>query len=254
MLDKKTSFIVLGIFLVCSLGMAQELSSLFSEANALYQDGQYTEAVLQYEQILASGYESGSLYYNMGNCYYKLQEVGRSILYYERAMRLIPQDEDLQANLALANLAIVDKIESQPDFVLFRIYRAIVYLIPARILGGLVSGTYLLLMLFLILWLVSRRGGLRRFSIRMSVVAGVLFILLGACLVGQLWDKSTRIEAIIMADQVYAMSAPGGDGIEVFTLHEGTKVLLDQESGDWMEIILPDRKVGWVRREDLEEI
>lgn len=246
--------IVLVLIIIPALTIGQSADSYFSEANTLYQDGRYADALSVYEEIITLGYESGAVYYNMGNCYYKLQEIGQSILYYERAMRLNPRDEDLRANLALAKLAVVDKIDSQPDFILFRIIRTIVHLVPERILVGLVIGAYLFSMMFLIFWLVSRREGIRRFSIRMSVGVAVIFILLGACLVGQLREKSTRIEAVIMAARVDAMSAPGGDGIEVFTLHEGTKVLLDQVSGDWVEIILPDRKVGWVHREVLEEI
>ena len=86
------------------LSAADSRESLFLEGNKCYQSGQYEEALSAYQRILDAGFESGPLYYNMGNCCYKLSRIGPSILYYERAARSIPADEDLNANLAMANL------------------------------------------------------------------------------------------------------------------------------------------------------
>ena len=107
----------------------------------------------------------------------------------------------------------------------------------------------------LITWIVTRRNTLRKVMVRMIWILGIVFLILGIFLAGRSIDQNRRIEAVILADRVDVMSAPNPEGgIEVFTLHEGTKVRLDQRAGDWIEIILADGKVGWVKREVLEII
>lgn len=246
--------VLLVILLMVPMSAAGEVEDLFQEGNGAYQAGDYDAALQSYQQILDSGYESGPLYFNLGNCYYKQQQIGKSILFYERTRRLMPGDEDLQANLALANLAVVDRIEPQEDFLLIRIVRGAIHLLPLSGLVGLLGGAYLFLAGFMILWIVSRKGSARLMGVRFSVFFGVLFLIFALCLVGRLRDDARTVEGVIMEDKVDVMSAPGGDGVEVFSLHEGTKVRIDQETNDWVEIVLPDRKVGWVQRQVLEII
>jgi len=234
---------------------ADSNETLFLEGNKYYQNGQYEEALGSYQRILDAGFESGPLYFNMGNCCYKLSRVGPSILFYERAKKRIPSDKDLAANLAMANLAVVDKIEPLPEFILSKIIRITVHAIPGRILTGLVTACYLLSAGFLILWMLGRKGGLRRAGLRGAAVFGALFAVFGILLFGQTRGDAARREAVILAAKADVMSGPGEQGgTEVFSLHEGTKVRLDRESGEWIEIILPDRKVGWVKKDALGAI
>lgn len=250
---------VLGVILVLGHGPIQaqetELERLFSEGNVFYQQGKYQDALMQYRAVQERGYESGALYYNMGNCYYKLRDTGHAILYYERAKRFLPNDEDLNDNLALANLEVVDKFEVQPEFLLIRIVRGIMYLLPVSVLFWGLIVTYLCAVGFLIMWVISRNRLPRTVGMRMSIVFGIACIVFASCLFGQLHEQAGVVEAVILDEKVDAMSAPNvEEGIEVFSLHRGTKVRLDQQSGEWVEIILPDRKVGWVKREVLEVI
>ena len=244
------------IFLLLNVCLfAGDIQNLFEQGNQYFQNQQYSEALTSYQKILDLKYESGPLYYNMGNCYYKLGNIGKAILYYERAQPLMPGDEDLKENLALANLSVVDKIEEPSQFILFSIRDFIIHLIPRNILLWVVAGCYLLTMFFLIVWIVGRRIVLRVVSMRMMIVTGIFFAVFGLALIGQIAERRNKIEAVIMIDKVDVMSAPAEiGGTEVFSLHEGTKVRIDQTKGDWVEIILPDRKAGWVKREMLEVI
>ena len=88
----------------------------------------------------------------------------------------------------------------------------------------------------------------------MAVIFGILLLISTLSLYSQYRETKTRIEAVILQDRVDVMSAPGGEGVDVFAIHEGTKVRLDQFSNEWVEIILADGKVGWVKREVLEVI
>ena len=227
---------------------------LFKDGNQLYQAGQYQAALEKYSQIANLGQESSALYFNMGNCYYKLQDVGRAILFYERALRLSPGDEDVQTNLSIAQLATPDKIERQPDFVLTRVVQAYCHLLPETIQVGLVLGLYVAVMAGLILWVLTRGRRIGSWAGRASLVLAVLLLLAGSSLAGRGWEERNRRDAVILASKVDVMSAPGAQAVEVFSLHAGAKVTLDRSSGDWVEIILPDRKSGWVKREALEAI
>ena len=250
----KVYLIVLaGLILAASSSLTAEPNeALFLEGNNHYQTGQYEEALGAYQKILDSGFESGPLYYNMGNCCYKLSRIGLSILYYERARKRISSDEDVRANLAMANLAVVDKIEAQPEFFLFKIVRVTVHSIPGPVLTASVIACYLLAAGLLILWMLARKDGLRSLGLRGAAVFGILFAVSGILLLGQIRGAATLREAVILAAKVDVMSGPGEQGgTEVFSLHEGTKVTLDRESGEWIEIILPDRKGGWVKNEVL---
>lgn len=235
--------------------MAEEKEQLFLTANSAYQEGRYGDALASYEKILELGYESGSLYYNMGNCYYKIREIGRAVLFYERAKKLIPKDENLKFNLSLTNLAVVDKIEPRKPFLLIRITRGFTHLLPQPVLVWVVIGSYLTFMSSVIVWIVSRRSVIRILGFRLGILFGILFLVSGLSFVGRIRESKNSVEGVILADRVDVMSAPSeGEGVEVFSLHEGTKVRLDQRSGEWVEIILADGKVGWVKREVLEII
>ena len=232
---------------------AGERENLFSEGNRFYQAGNYAAALEAYQKILDAGYKSGGLYYNMGNCYYKLQDVGRAVLFYERAKRLMPGDEDLETNLALANLGVVDQITPRPEFVVFRVFRGVVHLLSLSVLVWIVAVSYAGLMGSLIVWVVSRKFVFRRAGAHGAIVLGVLFSVVGLVLVDRLREERNRVEGVILAGKVDVMSAPNED-TELFSLHEGTKVRVDETSGEWMEIVLVDGKVGWVKQEVLEII
>ena len=116
------SHILTAIFLMIwqgSLVFAQSPESLFSQANALYQTQQFEGAIELYQQILSQGFESKAVYYNLGNCYYRLEDIGKSILYFEKALKLDPNDGDIRYNLDLANLRVIDRVELPPRFFLF---------------------------------------------------------------------------------------------------------------------------------------
>jgi tetratricopeptide (TPR) repeat protein len=237
------------------IAMAGEQDALFQQGVRFYQEENYAEALQAFQQIRDAGHDAGSLYFNMGNCYYKLGDSGRAILFYESAKKLTPGDEDVRFNLGLVNESIVDQIEKQEDFFLIRYWRGFLFLLHKTTFLVLLGALYGAAVLFLIFRLLARNGALRLLSQRLAVTFGVLFLLFGASFIARLHDEKTRVEAVILADKVDVMSAPlAQGGTEVFVLHAGTKVRLDRQRDEWVEIILPDRKVGWVKKDVLEKI
>ena len=219
----------------------------FRQGNTFYQQGEYRRALETYETILESGRHSSSLYFNMGNCCYKLQEIGRAVLYYEKALALATGSEDIEANLAIANLAVVDRITPLEKHLLFKIADGFVYLFPRHLLMSILGTVYLLGMILVITAVVSRRSRLKAAAVRIAAVMGVALILLLIMLAGQVHNKRNRIEAVILAGQVQVQSAPNETGaMDLFVLHEGTKVRVDQISSGWLEVVLADGKVGWI--------
>ena len=112
---KKVIFLIISISTVLYLN-AQEADTLMKKANNLFIEGKYQDAINTYENILTLGYESPELYYNLGNSYYKQNVISYSILNYEKALQLAPNDDDIKYNLELCNRLVVDKIEKLPVF------------------------------------------------------------------------------------------------------------------------------------------
>ena len=227
----------------------------YQEGNRLYQDGNFEDALASYLRLAEAGFESGEVYYNIGNTYFKLGDLARSILYYERARRLRPGDEDVQANLDLARSLTVDAIEPLPRFWLFGAVEWWVDLLPRTLLIAVVAASYLL-GTGVVLALVLRRGvPAAVWGRRIALASGVVFVLFGLNLGVREFEVGRAREAVVLQPEVDVMSAPLDDEtLTVFTVHEGTKVRIDRLSDEWAEVVLEDGRVGWVPVGVLETI
>ena len=176
---------------------AQE--AFFDEGNRRYQEGDYTGAVELYERILESGLESGELHYNLGNAWFRLGEIGPAILHYERARRIMPRDDDLEANLELARSLTVDRVTPLPGFWLFRVARWWIDLLSRPALLGVVTLAWLMTMAALVVAVVGRGDLLVAWSRRAAAVAGIATLAFGLGLMARELDVGRPDEAIIMA-------------------------------------------------------
>jgi len=227
---------------------------LFDEGNLLYQQQDFQGARDKYLQIEMEGEVSSALYYNLANSHYKLGDMGKAILYYERALRLDPGDDDIQANLKAANQATVDQITPPQEFELARWLIRLLYALSTPSLIKLAMVLYLAACILLTLGIVSRNPRTIRICRLGSIAAGAV-LLVTISIAGVQWvDSRNRVEAVVIESELRAMGAPDDGGVELFRIHEGTKVRVDQSTGDWIEIVLVDGKVGWVRRENVEII
>ncbi len=226
---------------------------LFAEGNRLYQQEDYQGALDNYLRVREAGFESAGLYYNIGNAYFKANELGRAILYYERARRLAPNDADILANLELARSLGADEIVPLPRFWLFRVGSWWMNLFPRSLLIGLTAGGYLMAA-GAVVGLVLRLGA-ASWGRRAAVVGGILVLVLGTTLAVRETGLGQARQAIVLAAEVGVQSAPSDDpALQLFVIHEGTRVRVDRRSEEWLEVVLDDGKVGWVRAEVLEEV
>jgi tetratricopeptide (TPR) repeat protein len=232
-------------------GVCAGQEAFFDEGNQRYQNGDFDGAVASYARILEAGLESGDLYYNLGNTYFKRGEIGPAILYYERARRLMPADEDLLANLALARQLTADEITPLPQFWLFRAVRWWVDLVPRSALAWLVGLAYLVVAGGGIVWILRPGTPMAAWARRGAAGAAGVALLFGI----NLAVRELGIGAPQKAVEADVQSAPSGDSaLRIFAVHEGATVRMGRRSDDWVEIVLEDGTVGWVEAAQLEPI
>jgi tetratricopeptide (TPR) repeat protein len=228
---------------------------MFELGNQLYQEDDFAGAIEAYEAVLEAGWESPDLYYNLGNSYFKLGELGRSILQWERALAGSPGDPDVLSNLELARSITADAVESLPRFWLFSAVRWWVDLIPRGLLIVIVGSVWLVTAVGCILKISSRSIDARRLGSWLTLTGVTVVLVLGTNLAVRELGIGRAELGVILAEIVSVQAAPSDeDDITLFEIHEGTRVRIDQRAGDWAEIVLEDGKVGWVPAEVMEVI
>ena len=232
---------------------AQE--EIVARGNQAYQDGDWAAAIEAYRAVQDGGFNSAGLEYNLGNAYFKSGSLGRAILHWERAAARAPGDADIAANLELARGLTVDAVEPLPTFWLFSVASWWRDLIPRGLLIALVAAAWLAVAAGATAWILAR-GEVARVVGRWSVLAGgAVVVVLGTTLFARELGVGSAERAVIMAEAVAVRSAPAqDDDLTLFEIHEGTRVRLDQRTGEWAEVVLDDGKVGWVPLDVMEII
>lgn len=239
----------------CSCGLfAQTAIDEFERGNSFYRDGKYDQAAASYESILRQGLGSSSLYFNIGNCYYRMGKTAPAILAYERALRLQPNDADIKHNLDLVNFKTLDRIEPLPEVFFIEWLRSFSAVVPLHTTARLFAACWLLLFASLSLFYLLTNSTVLRFLRGLAIVSAVVLIPLAIVVVTQVIDSRNRTDAVITTSVVTAKTSPDAQSLDAFVAHEGLKVKLGDAVGEWMKIVLPDGKVGWIRSQDCERI
>lgn len=236
------------------LGMAQNVDSLFVQANELYRQENYTEALKAYEEIEAMDQESWALYYNIGNIHYKMNRVAPAIFYYEKALKLRPDQPDVRFNLEFANQMVLDNIEPLPRNLGQRFMDAVILKLTYETWAKIAVGLAFLFALLFLMYHFSYSTGKKRFYFIASIITVILVTTsVFFAFRNQLYVKNNR-EAIIFATEAEVMNAPTTTSEAYFELHEGTKVTVLESLDNWKKIRIADGKIGWIEEKDLKEI
>jgi tetratricopeptide (TPR) repeat protein len=225
-----------------------------SKAGKAYSSGQYSEAAEAYKSVIDGGYESSDLYYNLGNAYFKMQDYPNSILWYERAKKLDPGNENVDFNLNVANTKISDKIDPIPELFYKRWYKNLIFSLSVDTWARLTIISLFLSLAGFILYQISRILFLRKagFWAGLSLVVISLFFLLFA------WSGHYYLtsddEGIVFSATITAKSSPDDNSTDLFVLHEGTKVVLLDNINGWYEIRIANGSVGWLPHTSLVKI
>lgn len=227
---------------------------LWDKANTAYLNADYHTAIEVYERILTQGLVSAKLYYNLANAYFKEGNIGKSILFYNRALRLVPGNEDVRYNLAVAEAMTKDKIEEIPEFFLTTWMRGL------RHTMGCTSWSILSLILLaamlalLMIYLLAQRIGLRKAGFYGTLAAFVLFVLTTWFALLERREILSRNEAVVMVASSAVKSSPDNAATDLFMLHEGTTATVTATLDNWCEITLADGKKGWIECRKIEII
>jgi tetratricopeptide (TPR) repeat protein len=228
--------------------------SLLARADRLYKQNDFTQAQSLYLSLEERGYRSAALFYNIGNTYFKVHDIKAAILYYERAHRLSPNDEDVNFNLGLCRSLTFDKIEAVPELFIITWGRNIRDLLSARGWSWLSIVCFVLTLVVGLAFLFVRRLSVKRAAFAAGVL--LLFVSLGAFTLGWLQKNNVQRtdEAIVFAPSVTVKSSPDDSGTNLFVIHEGAKVFITDRIGEWCEIRIADGNKGWIRAKNMEEI
>jgi tetratricopeptide (TPR) repeat protein len=222
------------------------VDDLMKKANDLYVKGQFEEAIKLYESIAQEGYEGTSLFYNLGNAYYRTGKIGYAILYYEKAVKLSPDDEDVQHNLQLAKLNLKDKIETLPPFFLFRIWESVLSSLSSEGWTILSYILFLIILFTLGFYFFAKNIAQQRIAFYSFVISIVLFLTSVGLLIVKLNQESNLKYGIVLETSLTAKSSPDPQGKDAFIVHEGLKVRIEDKVDKWVKIRLDDGQVGWV--------
>lgn len=241
-------FISVGVGIVSTCNYTTEfLDDIFKEANSLYQQEEYAQAIAAYTEFLNKGYESGALYYNLGNAYYKQGELAQSILFYEKARRLIPADADLESNLGyVRSLMPVSYEPPKTNFIL----GLLMSIFGKFGLNKLFLCIFVLnFILFFLLTASLFFSKFRRYCFYFEI--GILSLL--AMSAYYFWGQVNLLnkEAVIMPEEISARFEPQDNATVHFEIYAGEKVTIVSEKDGWAKIKRLDGKIGWMQKSDL---
>jgi len=226
----------------------------FAKGNSQYAKAQYKEAAQSYEEVLNDGYKSADVYFNLGNAYYKMGEMAPAILYYEKAYKLTPGDQEINLNLQLANLKIADKIDAVPEFFLAKWWKSFVLFFSVQALSVFAVILLLLGFALLIVYLFAELMIIKK----PAFYAGICLIVLGllSVFIGNLQNSylHNSTQAIVFNGTVNVKSGPDEKGKTLFVIHEGTKVTIKQNDDNWIKVELPNGNIGWIESVAVKEI
>lgn len=242
------------LLLVSTIGVAQSPDKVFDQGTESYQRGDYSAARGLYESILKNGYEGADLYYNLGNTYYRLRDIGKAIVNYERAIRLSPNDDDLRHNLELANLMVADKIEPTPRLFVWDYWDSLKSSFSLTSLAWTAYAFFLLLFGALTGVVVGRAYWLRKIMMVTGGLSLVLLVLATTLLAGKLSMLDREDFAVVTGAIATVKNSPDPKSSDAFVLHPGVKIQITDRVNTWVKIRLADGKVGWMQSDAAEII
>ncbi|MCF8361519.1 MAG: tetratricopeptide repeat protein [Prolixibacteraceae bacterium] len=223
-------------------------------ANEAYASKEFEKAILMYESVVDSGYVSASVYFNLGNAYYKSNNIPKSILNYERAKLLAPNDEDIKFNLTMANQFVIDKIEPLPQPFFVKWGQDILNIFSSNKWALFSIAAFVLTLILALIFLFSKRITFRKMAFGLAVFMLIISIISFVFAARQKAKITDHNHAIIFNPTVTVKASPDEGGTDLFVIHEGLKVEIEQKLNNWVEIKLGDGNSGWVKTEVLEEI
>ena len=248
---KKISIIFLFLAIICQSVLAVQKE----EADQAYQNNDFSKAIELYNSILNDTGESAAIYYNLGNSYYKADSIGKAILNYERALMLNPNDGDIKFNLEMAKSKTIDKITPKNEVFLVSWANAIISLMNESSWAKLAIASFMVFLLSVAVYLFNKKSLIKKIGFSLALVALFICIFSNVFADSQKEAVTVRTKAIVIEPSVTVRSTPDESGTELFVLHEGTKICIeDNTMSSWKEVSLEDGNRGWIKTSMIEII
>jgi tetratricopeptide (TPR) repeat protein len=245
---------LLVLLLMSAFLNAQDHRADLYQAEQSYTAAKYDTAAVIYQSIIDSGYQSPELYYNLANCYYKLQEIPSAILNYEKALKLSPNDENIEYNLNLCNILIPDRIEKVPSLFFIRWYQGLYNYLPIDTWAYIGLGLFSLFSLFMLIYLLSGRMFLRKLGFWFGMIFLITSFFTFFLTTQKYSSFQKHDEAIIFTPSITVKSSPAKNSVDLFVIHEGTKVTILDKVGEWQKIKIQNGSIGWIESENMQVI
>jgi len=248
--------IIIIFFLIIATGVifADDNQLLLEEANKSYTEDNFEKAIELYQNVIQNGFESPEVYYNLGNAYFKIDFMPSAILYYEKARKLKPYDEDIMFNLQIANNRIVDKIETVPDIFYIRWWKNLLYSFSVDEWSMISLITFSALILMLLFFLLTQNYRIKKTSFWMGVVF-IVISLTTYLLANQKHNSFIKDhQAVVFTPTLTVKSSPSETGVDIFVIHEGTKVQITDHLSHWVKVEIANGSVGWIKDADIKKI
>lgn len=249
-MKKRISIIGIIIFVMtCFMAIetrAQKPEELLVKANTLYNESAYDSAAVVYESIIKDGYSSATLFYNLGNTYYKIGNYPLAIYYYEKSLKLDPKNEDTKHNIEIAQAFISDKIESVPEFFIKTWWKNISDSFSINAWSVITLTMFGILLICLFFYFTARTRILKK-SMFFSCL---ILIIMNICCFCITIKKSNYIksqdEGIVITPTITVKSSPSSSSVDLFVLHEGSKVKILDNTDNWEKIKIANGSIGWL--------
>ncbi|GAB5550995.1 MAG: tetratricopeptide repeat protein [Saprospiraceae bacterium] len=223
-------------------------------ANEKFRQQDFQTASQLYEQLITEGYQSKALFYNLGNCYYRLDKMGESVLNYERALLLAPKDKEIQENLAFVKGQLKDEIIALDVFPLIAFWK--------NMRNSFTAGTWTFLALVLfwlgiagfIIWILAPQRKHRIKGFYLGGVALILFVLPLLLAIGRKQEMKNPQKAVVLTDGLNLHATPSEGSETLYVLFEGATINTLESAGNWEKVSLANGYQGWVQKTELAKV
>jgi tetratricopeptide (TPR) repeat protein len=226
----------------------------FEKGNYLYQKGKYEQAISEYESVLATKNHSAELYFNLGNCYYKLNKVAPAIYNYEKALVLSPDDSEIKNNLKFAQKMTIDEVKEVPKVGFSKMVHDFASVFHYNSWAWISVAFSTLFLLFFIGYYFSQIALSKRIFFFGMFALLLLLLISVSVAISEKNDIENERPAIVFAEMVLVKSEPQKASTTIFTLHEGTKVFVQETLENWKKIQLTDGTEGWIEKTAIKEV
>ena len=222
--------------------------------DSAYVRQQYQQAIADYEALLKKGV-SADVYYNLGNAYYRTDNITRAVINYERALLLSPGDPDIRVNLQLARSKTIDKIIPESEMFFVTWYRSLVNIMSVDGWATMSLVSLAIAIILALCYLFSGRVWMQKTGFFGALAMIVIFGLSNLFAWQQKDQLVNRTGAIVISPAAAVKSTPANGGTDLFIIHEGTKVeITDSSMKEWKEVRIADGKEGWIKASMIEMI